>query len=105
MEIALLIAGMAAVTYAIRYSMIVILGRWEIPSLARRALRFVPIAAFAAIITPGLVGKSGIEFIGLDLPRLIACGLAIVVAVISRQMLLTIAAGMGSMWLLQFLLR
>jgi branched-subunit amino acid transport protein len=105
MEIAFLIAGMTVVTYTIRYSMIVILGRWVIPPLAHRALRFVPIAAFAAIIAPGLVSNSNSMLGDLDLSRLIAAGLAIMVAVITRQMLLTIAVGMGAMWIIQYILR
>ena len=104
MEIAFLIAGMAVVTYATRISMIAILGRWQVSPLARQALHYVPIAAFAAIIAPELVERSGQLAISIDNVRLIAGVAAIVVAALTRRTLLTIVVGMGVMWVTQFLL-
>lgn len=104
MEIAFLIAGMAVVTFAIRYSMIAILGRWDIPPLARRALRFVPIAAFAALIASELVARDRVSIVGLDVVRVMASGVAILVALITRNMLLTITVGMSALWIAQAIL-
>ncbi len=104
MELALLIVGMAIVTYAIRLSMIVILGRWEIPERARRALGFVPIAAFAAIITPEVMTQANSAITGFNMPRLIGGVIAVVVAVATRHILLTFIAGMGAMWIAQAVL-
>jgi len=104
MAIALLIAGMAIVTYATRLSMIAILGRWNVPPLARRALHYVPIAAFAAIIAPELVEHAGRLTFAPDNPRLIAGIAAILVAALTRHTLLTVIVGMTMMWIMQFFL-
>ncbi len=104
MEIAFLIAGMALVTYATRIGMIAILGRWQVSPLARQALHYVPIAAFAAIIAPELIERAGRVAIAPDNPRLLAGVAAIVVAAVTRHVLLTVVVGMSALWLLQFLM-
>jgi branched-subunit amino acid transport protein len=103
-EFALLIFGMMLVTYSTRLSMIAILGRWSVPPIVHRALRFVPVAAFAAIITPEVVMRSGQLAISLDNPRFLAGVLAIIVAFLMRHTKLTIVVGMGAMWIFQFLI-
>ena len=101
MELALLILGMALVTYATRYSMIVILGRWQVPRTVTLALTYVPMAAFAAIIAPEVLLHQG--EIALVNARFVA---AVLVAALTRHILLTIAVGMGTLWLVQaFLIR
>jgi branched-subunit amino acid transport protein len=99
MEFALLILGMALVTFATRYAMIVILGRWHVPRGAALALTYVPLAAFAAIIAPELVLRGG--QITVVNARLVAGIAAIVVAALTRHILLTLAVGMGTLWLAQ----
>ena len=102
MELALLILGMALVTYATRYSMIVILGRWEVPRTVTLALTYVPMAAFAAIIAPEVLLHQG--EIALVNARFVAAVAAVLVAALTRRILLTIAVGMGTLWLVQELL-
>jgi branched-subunit amino acid transport protein len=96
----LLIAGMMAVTFATRYTMIALLGRISLPDILHRALRYVPVAVLTALIAPALVMPQGD---GLMLtwrsPHLVAGLLAILVAWRTRHLLLTIVAGMGSFWL------
>jgi branched-subunit amino acid transport protein len=104
MDIALLIFAMALVTFATRYGMIVILGRWSVPPIVRRALRYVPIAAFSAIVAPELLARSGELAIALDNPRLVAGIVTILVAAFTRQMLPTILVGMGALWFVQSLI-
>jgi branched-subunit amino acid transport protein len=101
MDLALLILGMAFVTYTTRYSMIVILGRWQVPRAVTLALTYVPMAAFAAIIAPEVLLHQG--QITLVNARFIAGIAAILVAALTRHILLTIAVGMGTLWLVQFL--
>jgi branched-subunit amino acid transport protein len=104
MELALLILGMALVTYATRYSMIVILGRWEVPRAVTLALTYVPTAAFAAIIAPEVLLHQG--EIALVNARFVAAVAAVLVATFTRHILLTIAVGMGTLWIVQeFLIR
>jgi branched-subunit amino acid transport protein len=99
MELALLILGMTLVTFATRYSMIVILGRWNVPRVVTLALTYVPMAAFAAIIAPELVLRGG--QLALVNARLVAGVAAIVVAALTRHVLLTLAVGMGTLWIAQ----
>jgi len=99
MEFALLILGMALVTFATRYSMILILGRWHVPRVVTLALTFVPMAAFAAIIAPELLLRAG--QITLVNVRLVAGIAAIIVAALTRHILLTIGVGMGVLWIAQ----
>ena len=104
MEFAFLILGMALVTYTTRYSMIVILGRWQVPRAVTLALTYVPMAAFAAIIAPEVLLNQG--EIALGNARFVAAVAAVLVAALTRHILLTIAVGMGTLWLAQeFLIR
>jgi branched-subunit amino acid transport protein len=104
-DLAFLIAAMTVVTFTIRYSMIALLGRQNVPQGVRIALNYVPIAAFSAIIAPELFVRANQIGIALNNPRLIAGVVAIVVAAFTRQILLTIIAGMAVLWLAQMVLR
>ncbi|MFA5028598.1 MAG: AzlD domain-containing protein [Candidatus Methylomirabilota bacterium] len=93
------IVGMGIVTYAIRLSMVLLVGHAAVPPLLRRALRFVPPAVLAALILPDLLlpaaAPSAVN------PRLLAGALAALVAWRSGSPLLAIGAGMTALWLLQ----
>lgn len=94
-----LIGGL--LTFAIRFSFIYLLGRGSLPVNVRRLLRFVPAAVLSAIISPELLLHSG----GLDLTlqntRLLAGVVAVVVAWRTKNVLLTILVGMGSLLAMQ----
>jgi branched-subunit amino acid transport protein len=100
-----IIAGMGVVTYAIRASMILLLGRIEIPPFIRRALRFVPPAVLSALIVPELLLPAGTLSLSLANPRLLAGAVAALIAWRARNVLLAITAGMLALWVLQALLR
>lgn len=100
----LLIAGMAVVTYAIRYPAIALLGRFTLPQTFFEALKFVPPAILTAIIVPALLMPQGQINPGLDNTRLLAGLLAILVAWRTKNLLLTIVVGMAGLWILQHLL-
>jgi branched-subunit amino acid transport protein len=99
MELVLLIAGMALVTYMTRYSMILLLGRWDVPRVVTVALTYVPMAAFAAIIAPEVLLHKG--EITLGSARFVAGMAAILVVAFTRHILLTIVIGMGTLWAVQ----
>lgn len=99
---ALAVAGL--VTFAIRLSFIALLGRVEVPPLLTRALRFVPAAVLSAIIVPELVVREGAPDLSPLNPRLLAGLLAALVAWRTRSVVVTIAAGMVALWVLQALL-
>jgi branched-subunit amino acid transport protein len=92
------------VTFAIRLSFIALLGRVELPALLTRSLRFVPPAVLSAIILPELLVKDGALDLRPGNVRLIAGVVAAVVAWRTRNVVLTIAAGMAALWMGQALL-
>lgn len=98
----LLVAGL--ITFGIRLSFIVVLGQMNVPDSVRRALRFVPPAVLAATIFPEMFRPNGHLDFSLSNTRLLAGLLAALVAWRTKNILLTIAAGMGALWLLQTLL-
>ena len=100
----LLIIGIGIVTYALRLSFILGLGRVEMPALALRTLRFVPVAVLTAIIVPQLLLPSGVVDLSLHNPRWLAGLLAALIAWRTRNVFLTIAVGMLALWGLQALI-
>jgi branched-subunit amino acid transport protein len=96
----LAIIGMGLITYAIRLSPILLLERLELSPAVRQALQFVPVAVLSAIILPELVMPGGGVDISLGNGRLLAGLVAILVAWRTKNVLWTIVAGMGMLWLL-----
>ena len=90
------------ITFAIRFSLIYLFGRFHIPETMRQALRYVPPAVLSAIIFPELFFHEGTLNLSLDNTRLLAGLVAIIVAWISRNTLITIIAGMFALFLLQW---
>jgi branched-subunit amino acid transport protein len=101
----ILVAGMAAVTYAIRYPIIALLGKVSISPRFFELLRFVPVAVLTAIIVPALLMPAGVVDIGFDNTRLLTGLLAILIAWRTRNLLLTISIGMLGLWVLPFFLQ
>ena len=71
--------------------------------MLRRALHFVPPAVLSAIALPELILRDGRMDLTLDNIRLLAGLAAILVALVSKNSLLTILAGMLVLVLLQIL--
>ena len=94
----LLIAGL--LTFGIRLSFIVIFGQRRVPDSIRRALRFVPAAVLSAIIFPELFAPDQQIDLSLGNTRMLAGLLAALVAWRTKNVLLTIAVGLGALWLL-----
>ena len=94
------ILGMGVITFSLRLSFIALQGRLRLPPLVTRALRFVPAAVLTALVTPALFYTDGaLSPLSVKVP---AGLIAALVAWRSRNILLTIAAGMGSLWLLRW---
>ncbi len=88
-------------TFGMRLSFIVFMGKAQISTMLQQALRFVPVAVLSALIAPALFLPRG----SLDLSpgniRLIAGLLAILVAWRTKNVLLTIVVGMACLLILQ----
>ena len=97
----LAVVGAGAVTFALRLSFIALLGRIEIPLLLSRALRFVPVAVFTAVVVPLLFYVDGALEISIGNERLLAATPAILIAWSTRSVPLTLVGGMATLWALQ----
>ena len=94
-----------AITFAYRLSFVFLFERINVPAWLRRALRFVPIAALTAIITPELLIQGGAINLSLLNTRLLAGAIASLVALRTRNVFATIVAGMVALWVLNALLK
>jgi branched-subunit amino acid transport protein len=90
------------VTFGIRFSLIYLFGRLEVPETMRKALHYVPPAVLSAIVFPELFIRDGVFNLSLDNHRMIAGLVAILVAWLSRNILITILVGMVALFLLQY---
>jgi branched-subunit amino acid transport protein len=97
----LTLVGMGLITYGIRLSMILLLGRIALPDAVQRALRLVPPAVLSAIIFPEILRPAGAWDISPGNPRLLAGLIAAAVAWRTKNALLTIGVGMAALWALQ----
>ncbi|WP_459825691.1 AzlD domain-containing protein [Halorubrum luteum] len=99
--LAILAIGLA--TYGFRLSFIHLFGRIDdVPSRVSRLLRFVPPAVLAALVVPDLVTIRPTLSATLVDDRLIAGAVAAAVAWRTENVFATIAVGMGTLWLLRF---
>ena len=90
-----IIAGMALVTLAVRYPLLVLLGRIPRPEPIFRALKYVPPAVLTAIIVPAVLFKDDRLTVSLSNDYLVAGIISVVVAWRSKHLLLTIIIGMA----------
>jgi len=100
---ALLILGMAVVTFATRYLLIALLGRWQLAPAPARWLGHVPTAAFTVIVVRGTLAPQGEVILDPRNPYLWGAVAAGLVAWRSRSLILTIAAGLAGLWLARLL--
>jgi branched-subunit amino acid transport protein len=103
MKLWLLILGGGIITYIIRLSFILLLERISMPTLIQRALRFVPIAVFSALVFPMVFIQEERVILSPLNPRLISACLAALVAWRTHNIVLTILAGMLALFLIQAL--
>jgi branched-subunit amino acid transport protein len=98
MDEVLLIAGMALVTFAVRYPVLALLGRIPLPEPVFRALKYVPPAVLAAIVLPAILMPAGRVDVHPTNDYLVAGIIAGLVAWRTRSVLLTIVFGMLALW-------
>ena len=92
------------ITFGMRFSLIYLFGRFQIPETMRRALHYVPPAVLSALIFPELFLHEGALYLSFENTRLLAGLAAIVVAWFSKNTLITIIAGVVALFLLQVFL-
>lgn len=98
------VAVIAVGTYFIRLSFLYLFEYVEsVPTGLERALRFVPAAVLAALVLPDVVVVDGTPAVSLGNDRLLAAGLAAIVAWRTENILATIAVGLAALFALQAL--
>ncbi|WP_437880834.1 AzlD domain-containing protein [Pseudomonas sp. LRF_L74] len=98
-----LFAAVGLGTFAIRLSFIELSGWLRLPPLLNRALAYVPASVLAALVLPAVVFPGAGAEADLLNPRVPAAILAAIVAWFSKSTLMALGAGMGALWLLQYL--
>jgi branched-subunit amino acid transport protein len=103
MKLWLLIIAVSIVTFVMRVSFIATMKPHSIPPAVREMLAFVAPAVLAAIVVPPiLIRDNGLD-LGLDNPRLAAAAAAFAIAWFTRSVVGTLAGGMATLWLVQWL--
>lgn len=97
----LIIAGMGAITFALRMSVIALFGRAAVPPQLVRGLRFVPPAVLTALVTPALVRPEGSIDFSTGNAHLLAGLIAAAIAYRTKNTLLTIGTGLAAIWLIR----
>lgn len=87
------------ITFLTRLSFIALEGKYRLPESFGRALPLVPIAALSTLILPDLLLSQG-ALTRLDNPRLLAGGIAVLVAWRWKNATLTIVTGFIALFLL-----
>jgi branched-subunit amino acid transport protein len=85
-------------TFAMRLCFIELHGRWRMPDLLSRALRYVPASVLAALVLPAVVYPNGQGAFMLDNPQIPAAIVAAWVAWRTRSTVLTLVVGMAVLW-------
>lgn len=101
-----LIAGMAAITFAIRYGLLGISGRIRLSEKLTQLLRYIPPAVLTAIVVPAVLMPTGDTLlIAPTNARLVGAIVAVLVSYKTKNLLLTIGLGMLSFFLWQWALQ
>ena len=104
MNIWLILLFGGLITFAIRFSFIYLFGRFNVPEGLRKALHYVPPAVLSAIIFPELFIRNEAVDLSLDNHRLLAGLFAILAAWFTKNIFITILAGMIALLLLELFL-
>ena len=90
------------ITYLTRFSMIAILKKEMFNNRIREVLSYVPSAIFPAIIFPAIFLDDLGVFQFEDNPKILAAAIAMIIGILSRNIIATIISGLASYWFLIF---
>lgn len=93
---------LGAGTFLIRFSFLSVLGRVRRTDTLTRLLKPIPSAVLAALVAPAILIPQGAQIPTLPNDRLLPGLIAGLVAWKSKNILLTIAAGMAALWVEQW---
>ncbi|HSU43322.1 MAG TPA: AzlD domain-containing protein [Casimicrobiaceae bacterium] len=95
------VAIVGVLNYLSRVSFIAIFARRHVPVLLARAFRYVPAAMLTALVLPMVVAAPAAPVLA-SAPKIVAAIVAGAVAFVTHSTLKTLAAGMLTLWALQF---
>ena len=99
----LMIVGMMAVTFGVRYPVLALVSRFTLPRPVLEALKFIPPAVLTAIIVPAVLMPNGTLDVSYTNAYLVAAVASALLAWRTKNLLLTIVMGMliflGWRWL------
>jgi len=90
------------ITFLTRFSMIAILKKEMFNDKIREVLSYVPSAIFPAIIFPAIFLDNAGSIQLEDNPKILAAIFAMIVGIITRNIIATIFSGLASYWFLIF---
>ena len=97
-----LIVSCGIITFLTRFSMIALLKKEMFNDRARQVLSYVPTAIFPAIIFPAIfLDNTGLIQIE-DNPKILAAVIAMIIGIMTKNILATIFSGLASYWFLIF---
>tara|TARA_B100000003_G_scaffold46385_1_gene40243 strand:- start:154 stop:468 length:315 start_codon:yes stop_codon:yes gene_type:complete len=99
----LLIIYCGLITFLTRFSMIALLKREMFNDRIREILSFVPSAIFPAIIFPAIFLDNSGDFQLENNPKIMAAIIAMLIGIISQNIIATIISGLASYWFLIFI--
>ena len=97
-----LIVYCGLITFFTRFSMIALLKKEMFNDRIREILSYVPSAIFPAIIFPAIFLDNSGDFQLENNPKIMAAIIAMVVGIISKNIIATIFLGLASYWFLIF---
>ena len=99
----MLIIYCGLITYFTRFSMIALLKKEMFNDRAREILSYVPSAIFPAIIFPAIFLDDLGAFQFEDNPKILASIIAVIIGMMSNNILATIFSGLAIYWFLIFI--
>ena len=90
------------ITYLTRFSMIALLKKEMFNDRIREVLSYVPSAIFPAIIFPAIFLDNMGQFQLENNPKILAAAIAMIIGILSRNIIATIFSGLASYWFLIF---
>ena len=95
-------SGSFLITFFTRFSMIALLKKEMFNDRIREILSYVPSAIFPAIIFPAIFLDNSGDFQLENNPKIMAAIIAMIVGIMSKNIIATIFSGLASYWLLIF---
>ncbi len=91
------------ITFLTRFSMIALLKKEMFNDKIREVLSYVPSAIFPGIIFPAIFIDNSGSIQLEDNPKIIAAIIAILIGILTRNIIATIFVGLGAYWFLIFI--